>query len=72
MSSTTITYSQAYRLAPDWGIIKQAAALLCSHGHNLISKLKNQFAGLNNIYQDTPKLPVRIFSYPTGSVLFLP
>lgn len=72
MSSTTITYSQVYKIAPDWAIIKQAAALLRSFGHNLISKLKNQFAGLNNVYQNTPKLPMQTVSCSTGSVLFLP
>ncbi|WP_252791739.1 hypothetical protein [Mucilaginibacter flavidus] len=72
MSSTTTTYSQSNKISRKRGIIKQAAALLRSFGHNLISKLKNQFASLNNIYQNTPKLPVRTLSYSTGSVLFLP
>jgi hypothetical protein len=72
MSSTTITYSQVCKIAPDWAIIKQAAARLRSFGHNLISKLTNQFAGLNNVYQNTPKLPMQTVSSSSGSVLFLP
>jgi len=72
MSATTPTYSQGYNISRERGIIKQAAALLRSFGHNLTGILKNQFAGLNNVYQNTPKLPVPALSYSTGSVLFLP
>jgi hypothetical protein len=72
MSPTITTYSQGYKISRERGIIKQAAALLRSFGHNLISKLKNQFAGLNTIYQNTSKLPVQTLSLATGSVLFLP
>jgi len=72
MSPTTTTYSQGYKISRERGIIKQAAALLRSFGYNLISKLKNQFASLNNVYQNTFKLPVQTLSHSTGSVLFLP
>jgi hypothetical protein len=72
MSPTITTYSQGYKIPRERGIIKQAAALLRSIGHNLISKLKNQFAGLNTTYQNTFKLPVQTLSPATGSVLFLP
>jgi len=72
MSPTTTTYSQGYKISRERGIIKQAAALLRSFGENLISKLKNQFTSLNDVYQNTTKLPVQTLSYSTGSVLFLP
>jgi len=72
MSPTTTTYSQGYKISRERGIIKQAAALLRSFGENLISKLKNQFTSLNDIYQNTTKLPVQTLSYSSGAVLFLP
>jgi|GEM_PF-4525777 len=72
MSPTTTIYSQGLKVSRERDIIKQGAALLRSFVHNLISKLNNQFAGLNDVYQNTHKLSARIFSYPTGSVLFLP
>jgi len=72
MSPTTTTYSQGYKISRERGIIKQAAALLRSFGENLISKLKNQFISLNDIYQNTTKLPVQTLSYSSGAVLFLP
>jgi hypothetical protein len=72
MSVTIITYSQDHKISRVRGIIKPAAALLRSFGHNLMSKLVSQFAGLNDVYQKTLKLTVPMLSFAAGSAVFLP